>query len=319
MGYEKFDLNYIMCYKYTTIKTMNETLNLFQFNHTKSPSGKKYMKGAEPFFYVGQSDIGVLLLHGFTSSPHQFKNLREFFIKRKITVFSPVIAGHGTDPEDLRKTSIEDWIQSGYDAFNKLKSYAKHIVIVGNSFGGNIAFQIAVKNDEQLKGIVSLGTPIFLRNHTLITLRTYTYGWMKKYYKKRGKHYHASYGENVEVISYPVIPVRSLRNFLRFIKYFTIPNIQHVTTPVLLIQGNRDQVVHPKSVQFLHQHLKSEYKKVCWLDGPIHSIYDIQEKEEFFHLIFSFIQEVTGIQNQGLAALSSKISTYETNHSSNNF
>lgn len=262
----------------------------------KKPSNN-YMKGAEPFFHDANSETGVLLLHGFTASPYQFKELRAQLAQKNLTVYAPVIAGHGTNPEDLMRTSIEDWIESVENAYKFLKEKVKSIVIIGSSFGGNLAYQLAVKNDDALKGIVSLGTPVYLRWHRIIKIRYYVYGWMKKYYKKRVVNYKPSYIDVPEVVSYPVIPIESLKNLLNFLKYFTLPGLKNVTTSTLIIQTNQDLVVNPKSAQYLHQYIKSPYKKVYWFDGNYHALEDQTKKQEIFEIIYSFIEEVTKKNN----------------------
>ena len=37
------------------------------------------MKGGESIFINKNSDTGILMLHGFTSTPAQFKELADFF------------------------------------------------------------------------------------------------------------------------------------------------------------------------------------------------------------------------------------------------
>ncbi|KKQ57225.1 MAG: Carboxylesterase [Parcubacteria group bacterium GW2011_GWA2_38_13] len=254
---------------------------------------KKYMKGAEPFFHNANSDIGILLLHGFTASPYQFKELREKLAQKNITTYAPVIAGHGTTPEDLMATTIGDWIESAQNAYNFLKEKSKFIVIIGSSFGGNLAYHLAVKNDDALKGIVSLGTPVYLRWHRIIIARTIVYGWMKKFYKKQSANYKPSYTDAPEVVSYPVIPISSLKNLLNFLKYFTLPGLKNITTPTLIIQANQDPVVNPKSAQHLHQYLGSQHKKVYWMEGNFHALDEPSKKQEIFDVIYTFIDEVT--------------------------
>ena len=254
---------------------------------------KKIMKGAEPFFHNAHSDIGILLLHGFTASPYQFKELREKLVQKNFTAYAPIIAGHGTHPKDLMETSIEDWIESAETAYKFLKEKAKYIVIIGSSFGGNLAYHLAVKNDDALKGIVSLGTPVYLRWHRVIRVRYYLYGWLKKFYKKRGINYKPGYTDAPEVVSYPVIPIKSLKNLLNFLKFFTVPGLKNITTPTLIIQSSHDTVVNPKSAQHLHQYLGSQYKKVYWMDGNFHALDEPGKKQEIFDVIFSFIDEVT--------------------------
>ena len=119
---------------------MNELIRQITLDDKKKNTEKKYMRGAEPFFDYKNPEIGILLLHGFTASPYQFRYLRELLANKNLTVYAPIIAGHGTHPEDLKNTTIDDWIQSTEDAYGLLKNKVKNIVIIGNSFGGNFAF-----------------------------------------------------------------------------------------------------------------------------------------------------------------------------------
>ncbi len=273
---------------------MNELIQQIKLDDGRGNTEKKYMRGAEPFFDFKNPEVGVLLLHGFTASPYQFRYLRGLLANKNLTVYAPVIAGHGTHPKDLQNTTIDDWIGSAEKAYDFLKEKVKKIVIIGNSFGGNLAFQLAIKNDPSLNGIISLGTPVYLRWQKLIYLRMYSYYWFKKYYKKRGENYASNLMDDLSVeVSYPVIPIKSLKIFLKFIKYFTLPGLKHITTPALIIQASKDPVVHSKSAQHLHEHLNCQFKKICWLDGKFHSMPDIYKKEEIFQIIYSFIQEVT--------------------------
>lgn len=271
---------------------MNELFQQLDFDEKKKKE-KKYMMGAEPFFDFRNPEVGILLLHGFTATPYHFFDLRAMLLEKNLTLYAPAIAGHATHPEDLRSVSIQDWIESIEKAYNELKTKVKKIVVIGNSFGANLAFQLAMKNNEQLKGIISLGAPVFLRWHRFLLFRVYTYGWFKRFYKKRRRNYASNLMDVSIEISYPVIPMRSLRLFFRFLRYFTLPALKYVTAPVLLVQAHRDPIVHPKSIQYLHQYLMSEYKKVCWLNDKFHSLPDAHKKEELFDIIYEFIQEVT--------------------------
>lgn len=255
-----------------------------------------YMKGAEPFFIKKSSEIGILLLHGFTSSPYQFKELANFLTEKNYSVMVPLIAGHGTHPDDLHNTTIEQWQNSVEQPLLELEKNVKKVFIVGHSFGGNLAFYLAHTHANPIQGIVSLGTPIYLRYHNFIKLRTYTYGWLKKYYPKSGENYKADYIDLSDQVSYPVIPTRSLRNFLKFIEHITPPSLNEIKTPTLIIQTNADPVVHPKSAQHIHQNLGSNYKKVYWLNGRYHSLsesFDF-ERKKIFDRINKFFIELTG-------------------------
>ena len=251
-----------------------------------------FMKGGEPLFIDKGSEVGLLLLHGFTSTPHQFRELSKFLVDRGFTVYSPLIAGHGTSPKEMSKTTGEDWAKSAEEALHHLRRYVRRVVIVGNSFGGNLAFWLAHRYPDLVSGIVSLGTPIKLRAHLFLLMRTYTYGLFMTYHRKSGREYKVDYIDLSDQVSYPVIPIRCLREFFRFIRTRTIPTLESVTTPTLMIQADQDPVVHPKSAPYIHQHLGSNHKKMYWLNGRYHNLPYSDRREEIFHKVDEFIQEL---------------------------
>ena len=71
-----------------------------------------YMEGAEPFEFIGDG-CSVLVLHGFTGSTQSMhflvKSLNQKF---EYHVLGPCLAGHCISPEDLAKTSYQDWVAS---------------------------------------------------------------------------------------------------------------------------------------------------------------------------------------------------------------
>ncbi len=252
-----------------------------------------FMKGSEPLFVDRGSDVGMLLLHGLTSTPHQFREMSKYFIERGFTVYSPLIAGHGTSPRELANTTAEDWAASAEDALLYLRRHVQHVIAVGNSFGGNLALWLAYRFPELMLGVVSLGTPITLRWHKLTWLRLFTYGWFMRYHRKHGREYKIDYIDLSDQVSYPVVPTRSMREFLRFLHTKTMATLPAVTTPTLMIQADKDPVVHPKSAQYIHQHLASAYKKMYWLNGRYHNLQDIDRREEIFRKVNEFIVELT--------------------------
>lgn len=252
----------------------------------------KMMKGAEPLFINKKSKIGVLLLHGFTGTPYQFKELGKYLAEKGFTVYAPLIAGHGTSPEDLMNTTTEDWEKSVKKAYLKLKEKTPRVVIVGNSFGGNLAFYLAQEFPNSLAGIISLGTPIKLKFQWFIKLRLFLYGWAKTYYQKPKRIYKIDYTDMIDEITYPVIPVKSLREFFKFLKTKTIPNLEKVKVPTLIMHANIDPVVNPESASYIYQHLGSNYKKIYWFSSNQHVVTNDERRQEIGQKIYEFIKEI---------------------------
>jgi carboxylesterase len=250
------------------------------------------MKGAEPIFIDKNSKVGILMIHGFTSTPHQFKELSIYLADKGFTVYAPLIAGHGTKPEDMIKTTPKDWCQSVKDAYLKLKEKTEKIIVIGNSFGGNLGFWLAKDLNNDLAGIISLGTPIRLKYHWIIASRFRLYGRFRKYYRKPPRIYKMDYTDMMDEITYPLIPVKSLGEFLYFLKNETALNLDKVKVPALVIQPNYDPVVHPKSATYIYENLGSSFKKICWLDTNSHIVTNSKKNIELFQKIFNFIKEL---------------------------
>src|SRR5436190_11697172 len=95
------------------------TLDLTMF---PTPNGRHpVLSGAEPFFLPG-GPTGVLLTHGFTSSPAEVRPLGLFLAEQGYTVYAPRLAGHGTAPEDLQTTSWPEWVASARAGLAELRA-----------------------------------------------------------------------------------------------------------------------------------------------------------------------------------------------------
>lgn len=248
------------------------------------------MKGGEQILIDKNSKIGILMLHGFSSTPRQFKELSAYLSEKGFTVFAPLLAGHGTTPEDMIKTSPKEWTESAKNAYLELKNKSEKIIIVGNSFGSNLAFWLVKELNNEPAGIIALGAPIFLRYHNFVKLRLFTYGRLKKYYRKPKRIYRADYTDMLDEVSYPIIPVKSLNQFIRFLERETAPNLHKIKIPVLIANANVDPVTHPRSANYIFKNIGSNKKEIFWLDSNRHNIIG-KECEGLFNKIYNFIRE----------------------------
>ncbi|RYG65174.1 esterase, partial [bacterium] len=67
------------------------------------------MTAADPFDLVGNDDIGVVLVHGFTGTPYEVRYLGDRLVEAGYTVRGLRLPGHGTSIADLDRTRWEDW------------------------------------------------------------------------------------------------------------------------------------------------------------------------------------------------------------------
>ena len=79
------------------------------------------LPGAEPYAHDG-NDIGVLLVHGYTSTPQSMRGWAEHLAAAGFTVRLPRLPGHGTRWQDMNTTRWQDWYAEVDRAFGELRS-----------------------------------------------------------------------------------------------------------------------------------------------------------------------------------------------------
>src|SRR5579859_1374609 len=118
--------------------------------------------GAEPFFYAA-GPTGCLLLHGLSSSPFTMRELGRQLADRGFTVAAPLLAGHGTSPEDLRTKTWADWVISAEQGLAQLRAHGcRRIYLAGLSLGGALSLYLAGRDPEAYAGLVVMSAPVWL-------------------------------------------------------------------------------------------------------------------------------------------------------------
>ena len=79
------------------------------------------------------------------------------------TVYSPLLAGHGTAPEDLRGTTWRDSGGLGRGGGEVLRdAHGKRIALVGLSLGGSISLYLVARQPQAYLGLVTTNSPVFI-------------------------------------------------------------------------------------------------------------------------------------------------------------
>lgn len=93
-------------------------------------------------FYVPEKKFeqGVLLIHGFSASPDEFKALKTALKKDGIPYLSPRLTGFGLKtPVRLKDVEPEDWLNDAINAYRQLSAVCKRVDVVAHSMGSMIA------------------------------------------------------------------------------------------------------------------------------------------------------------------------------------
>lgn len=118
------------------------------------------LQGAEPYFWPGTRGKGVLLVHGFTGSPSELRELGEILHRKGYTVEGLLLKGHGTDPRDLLEVKAEQWEEQVRQGVAHLKETCAQVTVIGLSMGGLLALYAGAATSADK--LVVISTPIYL-------------------------------------------------------------------------------------------------------------------------------------------------------------
>lgn len=92
-----------------------------------------------------QHSVGILLVHGFTGSPHSMRPVAQHFMELGYAVEMPVLTGHATRWQDLRDSTYQQWLASAEQAYRRLNDQGLQVVVVGMSMGGTVATHLSAR------------------------------------------------------------------------------------------------------------------------------------------------------------------------------
>jgi carboxylesterase len=234
--------------------------------------------GNEPFFiWHNNCTKGVLLMHGFTASPWEVREVGEALAEEGITVFAPLIAGHGTSMKDLKNSKWEEWYQSANESYGLLKGFVDCVYVGGESTGSTLALMLAKEHD--VCGVFTIGSPIFFHDWRV------NFAWLVKYFTD---YMPRELSDEEKPYYYEKRPVASIAELVQMINVMK-KDLGSVTEPILVIQSFDDETVKPESANYIINAVSSEDKKLVLFDEGNHVLVRGEKQEEVTNLIKEFI------------------------------
>jgi carboxylesterase len=231
--------------------------------------------------YLEGGDTGILLLHGFTSTPYEFEPLSRFLHGNGYTVHAPLLAGHGTSVEEMEGTTYADWVQSAVDGYQKLQRRCGKIYVGGLSLGAAIALHIAA--NYHTDGVISMCSPIYTNRvlERVISLASRFFRFKRKTLIR--PDYIQRY-----LIGYDRMPLRAIVSMMRLLEIVKtdLPRLQ---APALILQSDRDETVRPSNGDYIYSRVSSSYKELKRYPRSGHILPVDIEKEQVFAEILSFL------------------------------
>lgn len=131
--------------------------------------------------YLPGGEHAVLLIHGFTGSPHDMIYLGTQLNRQGYTVSIPRLPGHGTCYEDFRQSSWDQWLRRVFDEYADLQQRFARVSIAGISMGALLATIVAAKFTPAK---LVLAAPAFVVSNPYIGLTPILSKFVQRYRKQ---------------------------------------------------------------------------------------------------------------------------------------
>lgn len=247
------------------------------------------LPGAEPFFHRGDA-IGCLLLHGYTASPQEMRELGVHLAAAGRTVYGPRLTHHGARPSDMNRSRWHDWYLAALDGYHVLRAQCEHVIVIGLSMGGATALLLAT--EQPVAAVVAMSALTHVRS----TWRARLARWLWRVHPLQLKE---GVEENPQrwIGRYKVRPLRSITELDDYVR-FVARQLPRVTAPVLLLHSQADELVPVADTDYIYEHVASQQKQKIILERSDHVITEGVEKDAVFAHVAAFIAalELPGTQ-----------------------
>ncbi len=228
--------------------------------------------------------IGVLLLHGFTSSTDTVDGLIPHLEKADIPYERPVLRGHGTRYQDLKGVTARDWYNDAKQALLKLSNRVDRVVVVGLSMGGLVTLDLAARHPDKIAGIVTVAGALRFKDPlvalTPLLAKTVRY-WPSP----------PSFHDPLRASSctnYDRFPTSAFLSLYRYSKEIE-KRLPDVHVPTLVLAARQDQLIAPEAASIIHERISSPIREIEWFDKTGHEMMQDMEAEAVFGRIMNFV------------------------------
>ena len=242
------------------------------------------IKQPEPFFFEG-GERAVLLLHGFTGHSADVRMLGRYLNSKGYTCYAPIYRGHGKSPEELIGVTAEDWWEDVQEAYQFLQNKGyKKIAAAGLSLGGVLALRLATNNP--LEAVVTMCSPMFFDNEKQLTIGFRQF--VKDYKQLEKKDDETIEKELDELLQQSSSLFQEIKQSIERVKQ----SVDMLYTPTLVIQSVKDEMINPKSADYIYENVESDKKELKWYEGTGHAITFSRKKDQLHEDIEQFLESL---------------------------
>ncbi len=236
--------------------------------------------------------LGVLLLHGYTSSVRTVDGLVPYLDEAGIPYRMPVLRGHGTTYEDLRGVTSRDWYADAEAALLELSKEVDRVAVVGLSMGGLVALELAMNHPDLVATTVTVAAALRFKDPLagLTPLLAKVVGsWPSP----------ESFNDlslKVNCENYPKFTTDSFSSLYAYAQEIE-SRLHEVSTPVCVLQSKKDQVIAPVAANVIYELVSSPNREIHWFERSGHEMMQDMEADAVFESIMEYLAKLRAEKN----------------------
>jgi 1-acyl-sn-glycerol-3-phosphate acyltransferase len=233
-------------------------------------------------------NIGVLLLHGFTSSLKTVDGLAPRLEAQSIPYAMPVLRGHNTRYQDLRGVTAADWYEDAEKALDAL--YARDdvdkVVVIGLSMGGLVALELGMEHADKVAGVATVAAALRFKDPlvklTPVLAKVFRYWPSPESFNDPSRRV---LGEN-----YPKFATDAFLSLYRYAQRIedSLPSLR---VPIRILQSKKDTVVAPVAANIIYENVSAEHREISWYMKSGHEMMQDLEAETVFDDLMDYVQK----------------------------
>ena len=225
----------------------------------------------------------LLFIHGSGCTGDAFKNQTDYFAGSE----APNLPGHTSPGAPASVSEFADFIQRSIAGRQD-----NDVILCGNSLGGAIALEVALRNPPQVRAIILLGSGARLRVAPAILAGLA--GHFERTVEELAGYMFAQ--PTPELIAYATTSMQAvgkeqtLRDFAACDAFDVTHRLPELLVPLLALTGERDVMTPPKYAQFLADRVPRGEMRI--VPGAGHLVM-IERPAETNDAIANFVQEMS--------------------------
>jgi len=235
---------------------------------------------------AGNSRVGIVLTHGFTSTPSVMHPWAQYLNSHGFTVSVPLLPGHGTSLEDLENTIWQQWPQEIENHVKQLLNECEKVFLIGFSMGGAASLHVASRYQSQIAGLILVNPMIHRKGVWPNAVKL-----AARFIRNIGTA--GSDIKKADVIQwkYDSTPLKAAHQLLLLLEH-SRPELSRIKTPLLLIRSAEDHTLPSTNSRIILDRIGSRIKEEVVLENSYHVAPLDNDQELLFKASIDFIREL---------------------------